>query len=98
NYFPNSLGGGHPKMASEEEGGYVHYQEKVDGAKIRQRSKSFQDHFSQARMFWNSMSPVEKKHIIEAAHFELGKVESKEVRHRMIYDIFNNISHELAAQ
>src|SRR5690606_8913482 len=32
-YSPNSLGGGYPKTASEEEGGYVHYMEKVDGHK-----------------------------------------------------------------
>lgn len=98
NYFPNSLGGGNPKMASEKEGGYVHYQEKVDGNKIRTRSESFKDFFSQATLFWNSMSDPEKKHIVEAAHFELGKVDSKEVRQRMVDEIFNNISHELATR
>jgi catalase len=96
NYFPNSLGGGYPKMASAEEGGYVHYTEKVEGHKIRERSKSFKDHFSQATLFWNSMSAGEKKRIVQACHFELGKVESKEVRIRMVNEIFNNISHELA--
>src|SRR5690606_26033375 len=98
NYFPNSLGDGEPKMASEEENGYVHYQEKVEGHKIRKRSKSFEDHFSQAKLFWNSMSPVEQKHIIKAAHFELGKVESKMVRERIVNEIFNNISHEFATK
>lgn len=98
NYFPNSLGNNSPKPASEEEGGYVHYQERVDGRKIRQRSESFKDHFSQATLFWNSMSEPEQKHIIKALHFELGKVESKEVRQRMVNDILNNISHELASK
>ncbi|WP_207491992.1 catalase [Aridibaculum aurantiacum] len=96
NYFPNSINNGHPKMASEEENGYIHHQEKVDGHKIRKRSKSFEDHFSQAKLFWNSMSKVEQKHIVEALHFELGKVERKEIRQRMVNDILNNISHELA--
>lgn len=98
NYSPNSLGGGCPMMAGAKDGGFVHYAEKVDGKKVRERSESFKDHFSQARLFWNSMSDVEKKHIIKAGHFELGKVESKEVRMRLINDIFNNISHELATE
>jgi catalase len=98
NYFPNSLCGGSPKMAPEEENGYVHYQEKVEGHKIRKRSKSFENHFSQATLFWNSMSKVEQKHIVKALHFELGKVESKEVRERMVNEILNNISHELATK
>ncbi|MDO1449852.1 catalase [Rhodocytophaga aerolata] len=96
NYFPNSLGGGYPKMASEQEGGYVHYTEKVEGHKIRERSKSFKDHFSQATLFWKSMSAGEKKRIVQALHFELGKVESKEVRIRMVNEILNHISYELA--
>lgn len=98
NYTPNSLGGGYPKTATEEEGGFVHYQEKVDGRKIRERSESFKDHFSQATLFWNSMSKTEQKHIVKALHFELGKVDSKEVRQRMVNDILNHISHELATK
>ncbi len=95
NYWPNSLGGGHPKMASEEEGAYVHHQEKVEGLKIRARSESFKDHFTQATLFWNSMTEPEKKHIVEAIHFELGKVESIAVRERMVAN-FHKVAPELA--
>jgi catalase len=95
NYFPNTLGGGHPMPAPEEKGGYVHYQEKVEGRKIRERSESFSDHYSQARLFWNSLSEPEQTHLIAAAHFELGKVEDMDVRQRMI-DHFANIDEELA--
>ncbi|AHM58985.1 catalase [Flammeovirgaceae bacterium 311] len=98
NYSPSSLEGDKFKTASEEEGGYVHYQERIDGRKVRQRSESFKDHFSQATLFWNSMSKPEQKHIIKALHFELGKVESKMVRERMVHEILNNISHELATK
>ena len=97
-YFPNSLGGGCPMMAPENMGGYVHHMEKVDGRKVRERSDSFKDHFSQATMFWNSLSKPEQERLIEATHFELGKVESREVRHRMVHDIFNKIDLELAAR
>jgi catalase len=95
NYFPNTLGGGHPMPAPGEKGGYVHYQEKVEGRKVRERSESFSDHYSQARLFWNSLSEPEKTHLIEASHFELGKVDDMGVRQRMI-DHFANIDEELA--
>ncbi|AKQ44942.1 hydroperoxidase [Rufibacter radiotolerans] len=84
NYFPNSVGGGCPMMAPEAMGGYMHYMEKVEGHKIRERSESFKDHYTQASLFYHSMTEVEKKHILEAAHFELGKVESEAIRQRMI--------------
>ncbi len=99
NYFPNSLGGGYPATASREAGGFVHHMEKVEGHKIRVRSDSFKDYFSQAKLFYNSMSEPEKKHIVEAFHFELGKVETKEIRQRMVYMIANvdvNLAKEVA--
>jgi catalase len=98
NYFPNSLGGGCPMMAPESAGGYAHYMEKVDGRKVRERSESFKDHFSQATMFWNSLTEDEKDRLVEATHFELGKVESKMVRERMVNEIFNHVAHDLAVR
>ena len=84
NYFPNSIGGGCPFMAKAKEGGYVHVPERVEGVKTRDRSPSFADHFSQARMFFDSLSKVEQQHIIDAACFELGKVEIEEIRERTL--------------
>ncbi|MSN98445.1 catalase HPII [Bacillus paralicheniformis] len=96
-YHKNSLQNNDPAPASEEEGGYVHYEEKVEGKKIRQRSESFNDHYSQAKLFWNSMSPVEKEHIISAFRFEVGKVKSKDVRRQVVH-MFNRVDGELAKQ
>ncbi len=96
-YYPNSIENNNPRPASAEEGGYVHYTEKVEGRKIRGRSSSFADHYSQATLFWNSMSPAEKQHIVEAFHFEVGKVQSKEIRQRVV-DMFNNVDGELAVR
>src|SRR5690554_4662458 len=84
NYWPNSTGSGQPMMAPEEKGGYVHHTEKVEGHKIRARSESFNDHYSQATLFWNSLTLPEQKHLVEAAHFELGKVKSEEIRRRQV--------------
>lgn len=95
NYSPNSLRDGDPHTLPAESGGFAHYAEKVEGTKVRQRSDSFKDYFSQAKLFYNSMSEIEKKHILEAFHFELGKVEIKEIRQRMVYMIAN-VDRELA--
>ncbi|CAJ36024.1 catalase [Methanocella arvoryzae] len=93
-YFPNTVGNGDPRPASREEHGYVHYTEKVEGKKIRARSDSFKDFFSQATLFWNSMTEPEKEHIVKAFHFEVGKVKSLEIRQR-IADMFANVDPEL---
>ncbi|MDR7074009.1 catalase [Fictibacillus barbaricus] len=95
-YHKNSLAANTPAPASEEEGGYVHYQEKVEGRKVRSRSESFKDHFSQATLFWNSMSEPEKQHLKDAFSFELGKVKNKSVQQQVV-DMFENVSLELAA-
>ncbi|HEY1839943.1 MAG TPA: catalase [Mycobacterium sp.] len=94
-YFKNSLSGGCPALADEDV--FRHYTEKVEGHKIRERAKSFQDYYSQARMFWKSMSAVEAKHIVAAFAFELGHVETVEVRSRVI-DQLNLVDHDLAVR
>lgn len=95
-YSPNSIAEDYPRETPASEGGYEHYAERIDGRKIRKRSDSFDDHFSQARLFWNSMSETERQHIIDAAHFELGKVDRMAVRERVVYELFNNVDHEFA--
>lgn len=96
-YFPNLLADNHPRMASEAEGGYVHHAEKVEGHKIRARSESFGDHFSQATLFWNSLSATEQDHLVEAATFELGKVTTKAIRERMV-ERFSHVDQTLASR
>jgi catalase len=48
------------------------------------RPESFADHYSQARLFFRSMSEPEKRHIVSAFAFELGKVEMMAIRTRML--------------
>jgi len=94
-YHRNSLANNTPNPISEEQGGYAHYQEKVEGKKVRQRSKSFNDHFSQAKIFWNSVSESEKKHIIDAFSFEVGHVKDVTIRQKVV-DMFANVDVSLA--
>ena len=96
-YNPNSLNNDYPKPGLNEKEGYVHYAQAVNGTTIRERSESFKDHYSQASLFWNSMSDPEKQHIIKAFQFEVGKLNSKETRQKVV-DMFNNVDHELATQ
>ncbi len=83
-YEPNTTGGGCPMQAGSLAGGFVHFPERVGGSKGRSRSEKFFDHFSQARLFFNSQSEPEKDHIVEALRFELGKVQAKPIRERMV--------------
>ncbi|WP_332634352.1 catalase [Halalkalibacter flavus] len=96
-YSPNSLRNNSPHPASEAEHGYTHYAEKVEGQKIRKRNASFDDHYRQATLFWNSMSPAEKQHIIKAFHFEVGSVKDKQLKQRVV-EMFNNVDDQLATE
>ncbi len=83
-YHPNTTGNGCPFQAGMLEGGFVSYNERIDARKVRARSRSFFDHFSQATLFYNSQSEHEKDHIVNALRFELGKLEREDIRVRVV--------------
>ena len=92
NYEPNSLGGGCP-MSSPD--GFRSFPEEMSGQKVRHRSESFNDHFTQATLFWNSQTDVEQQHIVSAGQFELGKVDHLHIRQR-VCDLLFHIDEDLA--
>lgn len=83
-YEPNTLRGGCPFQAGADMSGFTSYAERIDAQKVRARSASFFDHFSQATLFFNSQTEAEQGHIIRALRFELGKVETPAIRERML--------------
>jgi catalase len=83
-YDPNTISKGCPFQAMASKMGFTSYPERIDAKKVRARSKSFLDHFSQATLFFNSQSEPEKIHIINAFSFELGKVQRMEIRQRVV--------------
>jgi catalase len=95
-YQPNTIGGGCPFQAKQAEGGFTSYAERIDSKKIRARSSSFFDHFSQATLFFNSQGEAEKAHLTDALRFELSKVEIPAIRERMI-GLLTQIDKKLAA-
>lgn len=88
NYEPNSWG----EMAGPRENpqiGFTSFPEKMTGEKMRVRSPSFADHYSQARQFYISQTALEQKHIADALIFELSKVERLAIRERMVSHLLN---------
>ena len=96
-YGPNTMANGCPFQAKVAEGGFVSYEEKIEAKKVRERSDSFFDHFSQATLFFNSQSDVEKTHIVNALRFELGKVDIEEIRDRVV-SLLGQVDMSLATQ
>ena len=82
-YDPNSLAPDGPPRENPTSG-FATYPTHESGDKLRIRPDSFADHYSQARMFFRSMSEPEQRHIVSAFAFELGKVETIAIRTRML--------------
>lgn len=95
-YHPNSIGAGCPFQAKQAEGGFSSFAERIDAEKVRARSQSFFDHFSQATLFYNSQSESEKAHLTNALQFELSKVEIPAIRERMV-GLLTQVDKTLAA-
>ena len=82
NYWPNRHSIAPP--ATHAEGAYIEYPEKMVAIKQRLHSKKFSEHFSQAQLFYNSLAPHEKAHIIAALSFELDHCDDSVVYERMV--------------
>jgi catalase len=96
-YHRNGLNANQPEPVPVEKGGYEPYQEKVEGHKIRGRSESFLDFYSQAKLFLNSLAPYEQQHLKDAFSFELGKCKSDMVKNNAIA-LLNHIDRQLAQE
>ncbi|WP_200421890.1 catalase [Streptomyces sp. Y2F8-2] len=103
-YRPNSLDGGCPFVAGTDgsagtgDHAYVEAPVRIpEATKSRTAPASFADHFTQPRMFWLSLSPVEREHLVAAYTFELGKCYEQAVKERGLR-VLANIDPELCAQ
>ncbi len=99
-YQPNSIDGNWPVETppAASNGGFESYPEKISGHKLRQRSETFSDYFSQPRLYYKSLAPHEQKHVVDAYTFELSKVQRKHIRERQVQQILANIDLDLARQ
>jgi catalase len=92
-YEPSSLGGGCPFQAGMA--GFTSFREPIADDKVRGKPERFADHYTQATLFWNSQTPIEKAHIIRGFRFELTKVQIPAVRQRVVA-MLANVDKELA--
>ncbi|MDB5730123.1 MAG: katE [Variovorax sp.] len=88
-YEPNTLGNGSEFRVDGASAGFQSFAQELDARKVRGRSADFDDHFTQARLFFNSQGTVEKEHIVAAFRFELSKVELPAIRQRVV----DNLAH-----
>ena len=99
-YEPNSLAGGCPFQAGRAQG-FVSVPARIEAreaqGKVRAKPEKFADHYTQARLFFDSQSPVEQDHIAQAFRFELSKVTVPAIRERTI-SMLRNASEPLAAR
>ncbi|SDD99691.1 catalase [Paracoccus isoporae] len=85
NYEPNSLNdAGEDPGPRPVEAGFHTAEQRVEGKKLRIRPESFADHYSQPRLYWNSVTDNERAHIASAITFELSKVSLDHVRERVL--------------
>lgn len=89
NYEPNSWGPTQGGPRQDPVRGFTSFAQEADGPKQRTRSESFADHYSQARQFFVSQTPIEQKHIGDALVFELSKVERPDIRSRTVSHLLN---------
>ncbi len=95
NYEPNSWGGAMGGPRETIETGFRSFPAEEKGRKVRERSESFADHYSQARQFYVSQTKVEQGHISDALIFELSKVQKPAIRERLVSHL-PNIDSKLA--
>ncbi|HYD76718.1 catalase [Ramlibacter sp.] len=88
-YEPNSLASGAEFRVDGGQQGFQSHPEAIDSPKLRRRSPGFEDHFSQATLFWNSQGAAEKEHIVSAFLYELSRVETVAIRQRVV----DNLAH-----
>ena len=94
-YEPNSLDPNGPRETVER--GFRTSVRPDGGSPVRLRSESFADHYSQARLFYRSISEPEQRHVAQALTFELSKVQTEAIRFRMLGHL-NLIDKDLADQ
>ena len=73
----------------------IRYPSKIEGIRERIRGEKFQEHYDQPQLFFNSLAPYEKKHLIDGISFELDHCDDPVV-YETYTKVLNCIDFELA--
>ncbi|KAL8322667.1 hypothetical protein RB597_008399 [Gaeumannomyces tritici] len=97
-YTPSALSNG-PKQADQENGRgfFTAPKRTVSGALNRALSQTFDDHWTQPRLFFNSLTRAEQQMVVNAIRFELSNVKAGVVRENALRQI-NRIHNGVAAR
>jgi len=82
NYWPNRFGVNAP--TAEKQAGFESFPVQEEGIRLRKLAPKWKDTLSQAQLFYNSMSKVEKAHIMRAFSFELDHCDEPVVYERLV--------------
>ncbi|KAK6592785.1 catalase [Botrytis cinerea] len=98
-YSPNTLNDAAPKQANQTvgRGFFTAPGRTVSGHLVREVSSTFSDVWSQPRLFYNSLIPVEQQFLINAIRFETSQLTSSVVKSNVLIQL-NRVSHDLAAR
>ncbi|KAK7756162.1 catalase [Diatrype stigma] len=98
-YSPNTLNGGYPQQATKDQGrGFFTTPSRgTTGNLVRGLSSTFDDHWSQPRLFYNSLTAIEQQFLINAIRFEVSHLTSGPVKQNVLTQL-NRISNDVATR
>ncbi|KAI0506778.1 catalase [Xylaria bambusicola] len=98
-YSPNTLNGGFPQQANQTSGRgfFTAPSRTVSGNLVRGLSSTFNDHWSQPRLFYNSLEPIEQQFLINAIRFETSNLQSTSVKENVLRQL-NRVSNDVAVR
>jgi catalase len=98
-YSPNTLNNGSPKQANQTNGrGFFTAPNRSTGGNlVRAVSSTFADVWSQPRLFFNSLLPVEQQFVVNAIRFETSQLKSTVVKNNVLIQL-NRVSHDVAVR
>lgn len=96
-YTPNTLDSGSPMQANQTTGNgfFTAPDRTVSGNLVRTKSPTFSNVWSQPRLFYNSLIPVEQQFLINAIRFETSHITSSVVKQNVIIQL-NRVSNDIA--
>ncbi|KAF2876338.1 catalase-like domain-containing protein [Massariosphaeria phaeospora] len=98
-YSPNTLNKGSPRQANQTDGRgfFTAPNRSVSGKLLRTVSATFADVWTQPRLFFNSLLPVEQQFVINAIRFETSNLKSSVVKNNVLIQL-NRVSHDIAVR
>ncbi|KAF1979983.1 catalase-domain-containing protein [Bimuria novae-zelandiae CBS 107.79] len=98
-YSPNTVNKGGPKQANQTQGRgfFTAPTRSTQGGLLRAVSSTFADVWSQPRLFFNSLLPVEQQFVVNAMRFETAQLQSEVVKNNVLIQL-NRVSHDVAVR